>query len=108
MKNIRKLADGTAATGSFDTSSVDLTNFDGKWTIDVIRSATDGTPTAEIQCSNDDTNWFTYKETAGTDVTNGETFLDDEFTYKYIRVAYTYGGGTGTVDINLYKYPDLK
>ena len=41
MKNIRKLADGTAATGSFDTSSVDLTNFDGKWTIDVIRSATD-------------------------------------------------------------------
>jgi hypothetical protein len=108
MKNIRKLADGTAATGSFDTSSVDLTNFDAPWTIDVIRSASDGSPTVAIQCSNDDTNWFDYKDTAGTSVTNGETFVDDEFKYRFIRISYTYGGGTGTVDINLYKYPDLK
>jgi hypothetical protein len=89
MKNIRKLADGTAATGSFDTSSVDLTNFDAPWTIDVIRSASDGSPTVAIQCSNDDTNWFDYKDTAGTSVTNGETFVDDEFKYRFIRVSYT-------------------
>lgn len=102
MKNQRVLADGTAATGDFNSTELDLTNFDDAWTLDVIRSASDGAPTATIQCSNDGTNWFTYKDQSGVSVTNGETFVDDEFKWRYIRVAFTSAGATGTVDINIW------
>lgn|SRR5574343_1590564 len=103
MKTQRVLKENGDATSAFDSDSLDLTNYDGPWTIDVIRSASDGAPTVTIECSNDNSNWFTYKEQSGVSVTNGETFVDDEFKWRYIRVAYTSGSGTGTVDIYFWK-----
>jgi hypothetical protein len=108
MKNERILANATAATGNFNSSSIDLTNFDNRWSLTVVRSASDGSPTVTIQASDDNSNWFDYKtESTGVSVTNGEIFMDDEFIPRFMRVAYTYGGGTGTVTIKLFKYPDI-
>lgn len=107
MKNERILANATAATSDFDSSSINLSNFDGKWTLTVVRSASDGAPTVTIEASNDDTNWFEYKpESTGVDVTNGELFMDDEFLPRYMRVAFTSASATGTVTIKLFKNAD--
>lgn len=100
VSNANKIVTYTA-TSDFNTLGVDLSEFDGAWSLQVTRSATDGAPTVTIQCSNDNSNWEDYKESAGTDVTTGEIFLDDEFKLKYLRVQYYAGSGTGTVTMKL-------
>lgn len=109
MKNERILSNAVSASSNFNSSSIDLTNFNSNWSLTIERSASDGSPTVTIQCSDNGSSWFEYKdESTGIDVTNGEMFVDNEFIPRFMRVSYSAGSGTGTVTIKIYKDPDVK
>lgn len=88
------------AVSDFNTLGKDFSTFDSDWSLQVTRSASDGTPTITIQCSDDNTNWRDYKA-ASTSVSVPEIIIDNEFKPKYMRVQYFAGGGTGTVTMKL-------
>jgi len=86
------------AVSSFNTLGIDLSDaVDFTWTLQIFRSASDGTPTVTLQCSNDNTNWDNY-QLESTSISLPVIFKKSSFEPKYLRVVYTATGSpTGTI-----------
>lgn len=93
-----------SATSNFTTLGIDLTEFDAKWTLQVIRSATDGLPTLTIECSDNNVDFKEYQlESTDISVRTGEMFKKNNFEPRFMRVKYTANSATGTITVKLYK-----
>ncbi len=95
---------GYTATSTFTTVGIDLSDWFGSWSVQISRSASDGSPTATIEVSNDGSNWRTYNDQSTSfNVTNGEVIIDGDFQPRYMRIAYTATGSpTGTITMKFY------
>lgn len=85
--------DGFSGASDFNTDGLEFPN--SKFILYLDSDHTSGTPTATIEFSGDNSTWYTYKSQSNVPIP--ETFFDDEFYPKYIRVAYTANSSNGNV-----------
>lgn len=91
------LVSAYSAASSFNTDAIDMRKYNGGWTFQVSRSASDGTTSVTIQCSQDGTNWVNYSSLS-TDVDIPCIIEQSEFKPNYLRIVYTETGSTsGTI-----------
>jgi len=75
--------------------------FNSVWSFITVDNTTGGAPKYTLECSNDGTNWYEYNP-ASTNVSLGESLMDDKLPWVYFRIVYASGGGvTGTTSMEM-------
>ena len=100
------VVDQFTAVSDFVTDALDLSGFNDDWVLFCFRELnTTGAPTITVECSSDGVNgWVNYKRDAVL-VLLPNSFLDDEFFPRYMRISYVANGSDGTVTL---KFDGLK
>lgn len=93
---------GYTAASDFNTVGTDFHGMDAPWVLQVTRSASDGSPTVTVKCSENNSTWEDYNsDYVNVDVTTGEIFIDSEFKPRYMSIFYTSNGASGTITMIL-------
>lgn len=92
-----------SASSNFTTVGMDLSDWFGSWSVQISRTASDGTPVASIEVSNDNVSWREYDvESTSFSVINGEIIVDGEFLPRFMRISYVANGASGDITMKFY------
>ena len=89
--------DGFSGASDFNTDGLEFPN--SEFILYLDSDHTSGTPTATIDFSGDNSTWYIYK--SQSNVSLPESFFDNEFYPKYIRVTYTANSSNGNVTFKI-------